>query len=53
MSQIWADILNLLKAPIAGNLDTRHLFLLVGLVLVMAFAWVMILSHIRAATEEI
>lgn len=45
------DIEEIVKAPIAGGLDIRHLFLLVGLVLVMVLAWIMVLSYIRAAEE--
>ena len=53
MSQLWSDILDILKAPVAGNLDVKHLFLLVGLVVVMIAAWVMILRHFDSAVEEI
>ena len=53
MSQLWNDVLALLKTPVAGNLDVKHLFLLVGLVLVMIAAWIMILNHFDAVAEEI
>jgi hypothetical protein len=53
MGDLVDDILALLKIPVAGNLDVKHLFLLIGLTLVMVTAWIMILSHIRAAVEEI
>jgi hypothetical protein len=53
MQNLINDILALLKVPVAGNVDVKHLFLLIGLVLVMVTAWIMILSHIRATVEEI
>ena len=53
MTKIWDDILNILRAPLAGNLDITHLFLLVGLVLVMIAAWILVLDHIRSAASEI
>lgn len=43
----------LLKAPFVGQLDLLHLFLIVGLVLIFAAAWVFILNHIRLAASEI
>ena len=53
MSNLLNDVLDLLKVPVAGNLDVKHLFLLIGLILVMVAAWIMILHHIRSAAEEI
>ena len=53
MGNLVDDILALLKVPVAGNIDVKHLFLLIGLVLVMVAAWIMILSHIHAVAEEI
>lgn len=50
--KLWTDILDILKQPFIGNLDVKHLFLLVGLVLVFIVAWVMILQHIRTAAME-
>jgi hypothetical protein len=53
MMQIWQDALNLLKAPIVGELDAKHLFLLIGLVLVFVAAWIMILHAVRDVAEEV
>jgi len=53
MTNLWQDMLNILKAPVAGSLDVKHLFLLIGIVLVMIAAWLMILQHVRSAAEEI
>ena len=52
MGQLWDDIIAILKAPLTNDLDTTHLFLLTGLVLVFIAAWLMILGHIRAAAME-
>ncbi len=52
MKNLLSNILATLKAPVAGELDTVHLFMLTGLVLVFIAAWIMILGHIRAATSE-
>jgi hypothetical protein len=53
MGNIWSEVVSILKAPLVSTLDTKTLFLLVGLVLVMIAAWVMILGHIRVAAQEI
>ena len=53
MAQLWNDILATLKAPFVGDLDLLHLFLLVGLVLIFAAAWALVLNHVRYAASEI
>lgn len=53
MMQLWDDIVAILKAPFVGQLDLIHLFLIVGLVLLFAAAWVFILNHIRLAAEAV
>ena len=53
MQQVWNDILAMLQAPFVGSLDLLHLFLLVGLVLLFAAAWALILNHVRLAAVEI
>jgi len=53
MGSIWKDIGDILSAPFVGSLDIKHLFLLVGLVIVFAVAWVFILNHIRLAASEL
>jgi len=53
MRQLWDDIVKILKAPFVGQLDLIHLFLLVGLVLIFATAWVFILRHIKLAATEV
>ena len=53
MGSIWTEVANILKAPLVSTLDTKTLFLLVGLVLVMIAVWIMILGHIKAAAMEV
>lgn len=51
--KIFEDINDILKAPFVGDLDIRHLFALVGLVLVFIAAWIFVLQHIRHAAMEV
>jgi hypothetical protein len=53
MRKLWDDILAILRAPFVGELDSLHLFLIVGLVLIFAAAWVFILRHVRLAATEV
>lgn len=53
MRKLWDDVSGILKAPFVGQLDMMHLFLIVGLVLIFATAWVFILRHIRMAATEL
>ena len=41
-----AEANSVLAAPIVGNVDTFHLFLVTGILIVSALAWRIILSHI-------
>ena len=52
MKSIWNNIVAILKAPLTNDLDTTHVFLLTGLILVFIAAWIMILQHIREAAME-
>jgi hypothetical protein len=40
---------SILAAPIVGNVDTVHLFLVVGIFMLAALAWGRILAHMKAA----
>lgn len=53
MQTLIDDVVNILKAPFVGQLDLLHLFLIVGLVLIFAIAWVFILRHIKLAATEV
>lgn len=46
MVKVWDDAMNILKAPITGELDAWHLFFLVGVVLVSILIWAIIMSFI-------
>jgi hypothetical protein len=43
----------MLSAPFVGSLDLEHLFLLVGIVILFAAIWALILNHVRMAAEEV
>lgn len=51
--QLWQDVMNILKAPVAGNLSVQQLFLLIGLVIVFSIAWIIVLEHMRSVVSEI
>jgi hypothetical protein len=53
MEQLFSDIGAMLTAPFVGEVDLVQLFLIVGLVIVFAAVWFLVLQHIMLATEEI
>lgn len=53
MQQLLDDIGGTLTTPFVGQLDLLHLFLLVGLVLVFAMAWVMVLHYVHLAASAV
>jgi len=53
MLQLWNDLGSILKAPFVGNLDLVHLFLLVGLVLLFAVAWAIIVRDLGEIASEV
>ena len=53
VQKIWSDIKNLLTAPLVGELDTVHLWALIGVVLISLLLWGFILRHIKLAAQEI
>lgn len=52
MRKLWDDIIAMLEAPFVGELDLVHLFLLVGVVLVFAAMWAIILHYVRLTAME-
>lgn len=52
MRKLWNDIIGMLEAPFVGELDLVHLFLLVGVVLVFAAVWAIILHYVRLTAME-
>ena len=53
MQKLWADIRNLLTAPLAGEVDAVQIWSLVGVVIISLVIWGFILRHIRIAASEI
>lgn len=53
MKKLWQDMIDLLKAPLSGELDTIHIFLITGVVILAAVIWFIILDHIRKAASEV
>jgi hypothetical protein len=53
MQSLIYDVQAILKAPFSGKLDMLHLFLIVGLVIIFAAAWVFILNHVKMAAAEV
>lgn len=51
--KIWQDVKDVIAAPFSGDIDAKHLFLVIGLILVFIAAWLFILAHIRAAMMEV
>lgn len=53
MQQLISDITAMLTAPFIGEVDLVQLFLIVGLVIVFATLWILILQHVALAAEEL
>ncbi len=53
MRKVWDDLVEMLKSPFVGDLDVMHLFLLVGVVLVFAVVWAIILHRFRTLSLEV
>lgn len=50
---ILDDMTDVLKSPFGNDLDLTHLFLLVGLIIVIIAVWGFILHHIKLAAQEL
>lgn len=53
MQNLINDLTGFLRAPFSGPIDLKHLFLIVGLVMIFAAAWVFILNHVKLAAAEV
>lgn len=53
MRDTFEKLLAMLKAPFVGDLDLWHLFLLVGVVLIFAAIWAIILQYAKTANIPI
>lgn len=47
------SVKDIVSAPFVGELDLKHLFLLVGVVLVFIAMWAFILAHMKTAAMEV
>lgn len=52
MRKVWDDVMTMLKTPFVGQLDLPHLFMLVGIVLIFATVWAIILHYVRLTAME-
>lgn len=50
MTNLWNDIMDMLKRPIVDDLDIVHLFWLVGIVLILIAVWAAMLHYFRLTT---
>lgn len=50
---VFQSTMEWIKQPFAEPLDLFHLFLVIGIVLVMLMAWNLILYQVRVVAEEV
>lgn len=53
MQNLISNIGSFIQAPFKERLDLFHLFLIVGLVIIFAAAWVFILHNVKMAAAEV
>lgn len=53
MLALWNKVKDILTAPLVGELDTVHLFLALGVVLIGLIVWGFVLRTIALAATEI
>ncbi len=53
MGNIFAEISSILKAPFTQPLDLMSLFLIVGLVIISAILWIMVLHYVELAASAV
>jgi len=53
MDDLIDDATSILTAPFVGSLDLAHLFLLVGVVMVIIAMWVLILHSVTVTASEV
>ena len=49
---VWNSIMDMLKTPFVGELDFIHLFFLVGVVIIFAAVWAIVLHYVRITSME-
>jgi hypothetical protein len=53
MRNLWQKVKDLLTAPVVGQVDTVHLWALIGIVLIGLIIWGFVLRHIRLAAMDL
>jgi len=53
IGKVWSDVVNLLSTPITKDLDVKHLFLLVGVVIIAISIWAVLLSYITRGVQAV
>jgi uncharacterized phage infection (PIP) family protein YhgE len=49
----FSGINQMLSTPVVGQVDTKHLFFVVGIVIVAASLWFFMLAQFKRAAEEV
>lgn len=52
LRNVWNSITDMLKTPFVGELDFIHLFFLVGVVIIFAAVWAIVLHYVRITSME-
>lgn len=50
-SKITKDVQDILRAPLVSNLDTFHIWVLIGVILISLLIWGMILQNVSSIAE--
>lgn len=53
MLKVWSDVMDFLSTPITKDLDLKHLFLLVGVVIIAIAIWAVLLSYITRGVQAV
>ena len=53
VANVWSDVMGLLSTPITKDLDVKHLFLLVGVVIIAIAIWAVLLSYITRGVQAV
>ena len=53
VANVWSDVVDLISTPITKDLDVKHLFLLVGIVIISIAIWAVLLSYITRGVQAV
>ena len=53
IGKVWSDVVSLLSTPVTKDLDIKHLFLLVGVVIIAISIWAVLLSYITRGVQAV